>query len=188
MRILACLPAMAALLLTTLLSAGLEAQSSLIAVIKPNRSAAPNHTLGVPFDGKFDATNVSVAELVAAAYGGYLPLDPQHMAGLPPWAMSDRFDVAVRDDAAEPTEDREDDSAIFAAFAMVRTVLAERFGLRTHVTTRRAAVHCSPITRCGRQTRACGNRWRVRDTSSERTRTREAYTLTFSACSMIPGR
>jgi len=95
----------------------------------------------VPFEGKFTATNVSVTELIGAAYGGYLPLDPQHITGLPSWANRDRFDIEVRDDVAERTEDREDDSAIFAAFAMVRTMLEERFGLKTHFTTRPEPVY-----------------------------------------------
>lgn len=122
-------------------SQSLPAQSPLLAVIRPNRSGGPSQSLGVPLNGKFTATNVSVAALIGAAYGGYLPLEPQHITGLPPWANRDRFDVDVRDDAAEPTEDREDDSAIFAAFAMVRTMLAERFGLKTHVTTRPEPVY-----------------------------------------------
>jgi uncharacterized protein (TIGR03435 family) len=125
----------------TLSSQSLPPSSPLLAVIKQNRTGAPNQSLGVPFDGKFKATNVSVAELIGAAYGGYLPLDPQHITGLPPWATRDRFDVDLRDDAAEPTEDREDDSAIFAAFAMVRTMLGERFGLKTHFTTRPEPVY-----------------------------------------------
>jgi uncharacterized protein (TIGR03435 family) len=108
------------------------AAPDVLSVVKPNRSGGVNGMLGVPFDGKFEATNVTVLDLIAAAYGTVVPLDAGHISGLPPWATSERYDVQAKADDAPPTEDSEDDRAIVAAFAMVRSLLADRFGLRTH--------------------------------------------------------
>lgn len=115
-----------------LLVVSLGAASDVLSVIKPNRSGAPGERLGVPFDGRFNAMNVTVAALIGAAYGGTVPLDPLRISSLPGWATRDRFDVDARAAMPEFVEDSEDDAAIFAAFAMVRTMLAERFALRVH--------------------------------------------------------
>src|SRR4051812_43830683 len=127
---------MTRLLVPFVLVVSLAAVSEPLSVIKPNRSGAPGAQLGVPFGGRFTATNVSVFDLIAAAYGGSLPLEASQITGLPPWAKSERFDVEARDDAAAPTEDSEDDEAIGAAFAMVRAMLADRFHLRIRESSR----------------------------------------------------
>jgi len=125
------------------------ARADVISVIKPNRGGAANGQLGVPFAGKFRATNVTVAMLIGAAYGGVIPLGPARITGLPAWAKSDRFDVEAKADDAEPTEDSEDDRAIVTAFAMVRSMLAERFALRVHEVRRDAAIFALVATSRG---------------------------------------
>ena len=127
---------MTRLLAPFVLVVSLTGASDVLSVVKPNRSGALGAQLGVPFDGRFTATNVTVAALIAAAYGGTIPLDAQRMSGLPSWATRDRFDIEARVDRVEPSEDSEDDAAIFAAFAMVRTLLADRFALRVHEDSR----------------------------------------------------
>lgn len=112
-----------------------------LSVVKPHRDSASRSALAVPLNGMFRATNVTVMELIAAAYGGYLPLDAAHLLGLPSWAKTERFDVEARQEVTAPGEDRMDDDAVFAAFAMVRGVLAERFGVRAHEESRREAVY-----------------------------------------------
>jgi uncharacterized protein (TIGR03435 family) len=113
----------------------LGAASDVISVIKPSRSVGGGQ-LGVPFDGQFTATNVTVRDVIAAAYGGLLPLDADHILGLPTWALSQRFDFEARMPSTEPTRDAADDSAISAAFSMVRAMLEERFALRVHDASR----------------------------------------------------
>jgi hypothetical protein len=85
---------------------------AVISVIKPNRSGGIRSTLGVPLNGRFRATNVTAFELVAAAYGGVVPLDGDHVKGVPSWAKSERFDVEAKAEEAEPVEDSEEDSAL----------------------------------------------------------------------------
>jgi uncharacterized protein (TIGR03435 family) len=138
------------LLVVCLLAVGIAAPD-VISVIKPNRSGALNAQLGVPFEGKFTATNVSVADVIAAAHGGALPLDVAHITGLPPWARSERFDIEARSDGAPPTEDSEDDAAIHAAFALVRSMLADRFHLRAHDSSRQEPIYALTETRAGRR-------------------------------------
>jgi len=118
------------------LAVSLIGVSDVLSVVKLNRSDGLEAQLGVPFDGRFTATNVTVAALIAAAYGGTIPLDAQRLSGLPSWATRDRFDIEARVDGVEPTEDSEDDAAIFAAFAMVRALLVDRFALRVHEDSR----------------------------------------------------
>ena len=118
------------------LAVSLIGVSDVLSVVKLNRSGGLEAQLGVPFDGRFTATNVTVAALIAAAYGGTIPLDAQRLSGLPSWATRDRFDIEARVDGVEPTEDSEDDAAIFAAFAMVRALLVDRFALRVHEDSR----------------------------------------------------
>jgi uncharacterized protein (TIGR03435 family) len=110
----------------------LAAASDVLSVVKANRSGVTASQLGVPLAGRFSATNVTAADLIAAAYGGTVPLDSAHITGMPSWATRDRFDVEARAERFDPMEDSEDDSAIFLAFAMVRTMLADRFALRVH--------------------------------------------------------
>jgi uncharacterized protein (TIGR03435 family) len=104
----------------------------LISVIKPNRSGDTAARLGVPTGTRWSATNVALQSLVAAAYGSTLPLRDDRIVGLPAWARSERFDIQVRVDAEGLPEEPEGDEAVFAAFAVVRTILAERFALRAH--------------------------------------------------------
>jgi bla regulator protein blaR1 len=130
----------------------LSAAADVISVVKPNRSGGLGAQLGVPFAGRFTATNVTAAGLIAAAYGGLLPLDASRIEGLPAWASQQRFDIEVRAEDAEPTEDSEDDAAIAAAFAIVRTMLADRFALRVHDASRLGPVFV--LERTGRASAA----------------------------------
>ena len=115
--------------------------SDLLSVIKPSRSGGLGGQLGVPFDGRFVATNVTVFDVIAAAYGGYEPLDAGHISNVPAWAKSERFDIEARTENAAPTEDSPEDQSIAAAFAIVRTMLADRFALRVHDSARVESVY-----------------------------------------------
>jgi uncharacterized protein (TIGR03435 family) len=131
----------ASFVLGVCLIASVDGSSDVISVIKPNRSGAVAGTLGVPSAGRFGATNVTVAAVIAAAYGGLIPLDESHITGLPQWARADRFDLEARVAATEPSEDAADDAAIVAAFAMVRAMLAERVALKVHEATRNEPIY-----------------------------------------------
>lgn len=81
-----------------------------------------------PGTGRFDATNVSARILILNAHG----LRDFQLAGAPAWTESERFDVAGRT-AAPATRDE--------ISAMVRSLLADRFKLRTHRETREMPVY-----------------------------------------------
>ena len=58
---------MTRLLAPFLLVVSLGAAADVLSVVKPNRSDALRAQLAVPFDGRFTATNVTVAAVIAAA-------------------------------------------------------------------------------------------------------------------------
>src|SRR5262245_50754156 len=91
------LPRRMAGILLFLAIAPLAAQE-VLSVIKPNTSGQGGARLGVPVGNRFTASNVSVAVLIAAAYGGAFPLQESRIIGLPPWAARERFDVQARQD------------------------------------------------------------------------------------------
>ena len=150
---------MTRLLAPFLLVVSLGAAADVLSVVKPSRSEAAGARLAVPLDGRFTATNVTVAALIGAAFGGTVPLPATRISGLPAWATRERFDFEARDTQPEFVEDSDDDAAIAGAFAMVRTMLADRFALRLHEgsrvepvyalvrTTRRATPGLKPTTR-----------------------------------------
>ena len=112
-----------------------------VASVKVNSSGqAVMRLTAPPGTGRFEATNVSARLLILNAYG----LRDFQLAGAPSWTESERFDVAGRT-AASATRDE--------ISAMVRTLLAERFRLRSHRETREmpvyALVSATPDKRLG---------------------------------------
>jgi len=109
--------------------------------VKANTSRESVMRLTAPLGtGRFDATNASTRILILNAYG----LRDFQLAGAPPWTESERFDVAGRA-AAAATRDE--------ISAMLRTLLADRFRLRSHRETRElpiyALVAATPDKRLG---------------------------------------
>jgi uncharacterized protein (TIGR03435 family) len=110
------------------------------ASIKPNASALPGRRIGVP-GGRFAATNVTLKELIATAYGlpGLLPqaLLNYQISGGPSWIESDRFDVeaTAAGDVVRGTEGTRRKQL------MLRTLLAQRFNLALHHETKQMPVY-----------------------------------------------
>jgi uncharacterized protein (TIGR03435 family) len=78
---------------------------------------------------RYVATNLSVKDLLATAYA---PLPRARMVGGPSWINTDRFDiVATMDGTPSPPE----------IFAMIRSLLAERFRLAAHSEARDGDVY-----------------------------------------------
>jgi uncharacterized protein (TIGR03435 family) len=125
-----------------------------VASVKANSSGQAVMRLAAPpGTGRLDATNVTARLLILNAYG----LRDFQLAGAPPWTESERFDVAGRA-AASATRDE--------ISAMVRTLLAERFRLRTHRETRElpiyALVAAAPDKRLGPALKASAAETRTR--------------------------
>jgi hypothetical protein len=113
-------------------------------VVKPNKSGTPGSRFSVPLRGRLVASNVTISELIAAAHGGVFPLRDDQIVGGPGWLRVERFDVEAKLDAGDETKPDElfepaDDAVVSDAFALVRAVLAERFGLVVRRTRRQSA-------------------------------------------------
>src|SRR5476649_2311622 len=65
------------------------------ASVKPNKAGGP---FGIGFQpgGRFNATNVTLRMLIAAAYGTPQPLPTFEILGGSSWIDADRFDVAAK--------------------------------------------------------------------------------------------
>ncbi len=98
-----------------------------VASIKANHSGLSAVNFGMPGGGRFTATNAPLRELIRVAFNNvpdFLIVDA------PDWIRSERFDVNAR---AEESADRD------KLFAMIRTLLTDRFNLATHRETRDVA-------------------------------------------------
>jgi uncharacterized protein (TIGR03435 family) len=96
------------------------------ASIKPNTSGS-NGVDALSSSGQLRAINVSLMWLLGDAY----ELQDFQVVGAPPWAARDRFDVMARASGV--------DAALYRP--MLRTLLAERFGLVAHKDTRELPVY-----------------------------------------------
>ena len=84
--------------------------------------------------GRFSAGTTTLKRLIAEAF----EVKEYQIDGGPPWLTTDFFDITANAGAdATPADVK----------AMLRTLLAERFGLRTHSDTRQAPVYVLTIAR-----------------------------------------
>jgi uncharacterized protein (TIGR03435 family) len=115
-----------------------------VASIKPNRSGEQRSAFNTP-GNRYIATNVTLNELIAWAYGEAGPppeLRPDYqMSGGPSWKNTDRFDVdaiTANDVASEPVQSLQ---RIQLKMPMLQTLLAERFKLSVHHETREGSIY-----------------------------------------------
>lgn len=136
--ILPCL----ALLIATICSTRLRAQSSpgqsfVVISIKLNRSINSGTSLrdgthGMP--GHFGTTNLSLRDLIEWVYD----VKEGQIEGLPAWASSDKYDIDAKmdDAAAEQERSLPLDQEGKLIKTRVRSLLADRFGLKLHSETK----------------------------------------------------
>src|SRR5262245_9088466 len=103
-----------------------------VASIRPNKSGSNRVNLNPLPGGRFTAVNVSVMDLVAAAYGSGLPFPRSGILNAPAWMSRDRFDVIAKAEG-NPTVDE--------IARMLRPLLAERFHLSLHDETRERPIY-----------------------------------------------
>ena len=103
-----------------------------VASIKRNDSGREGGTLAPKPGGLLTATNLTLHNMISAAFGGDRPLMSFQMVGGPDWIVSTRFDVVAR--AEPPSIERN------GLIAMLRTLLEDRFALRTHRETRQLPI------------------------------------------------
>jgi uncharacterized protein (TIGR03435 family) len=87
--------------------------------------------------GMYQGIGVSVRRIIALAYA---PLPTSQIAGGPSWLFTDRFDVQAKFAGNPPREQVQQ---------MMRTMLADRFKLRTHIESRPAPVFALVVARQG---------------------------------------
>lgn len=107
-----------------------------VASIKPNRSAEQNATWRFDSGGRFAGENIPLKILITTAW----TLKESQLSGLPGWADSEKYDVQAKTEGTL-SEDQ--------TFAMLRTLLADRFKMTSHWVTRKQSVFALVIAKGG---------------------------------------
>jgi len=111
-----------------------------VASVKPNRSDELGAQLHLAPDGSFVARNEPLPALLEFAYG--YPHNRIH--GLPDWAFRERFDITAKSDAASPSSPEH-------IALMLRSLLDDRFTLRTRIEVRQIPVYELRLDRSDRR-------------------------------------
>ncbi len=115
-----------------------------VASVKPNTSGATGTQFGLPGGGRFTATNATARELVRMAYS----TQDYKLVGLPDWTSGERFDIEAM--AGKDITLTGDPGKPSPVFLMLRSLLAERFGLTLHAETRDMPVYVLSHARADR--------------------------------------
>lgn len=105
-----------------------------VASVKPNRSGAGLVRITAEPGGRLTAVNVSLGMLIRNAY----QRSDVEMSGGPAWMDGDRFDVV----ATAPVDVPQDQIR-----PMLRSLLANRFGLRVHEETRELPIYALAVAK-----------------------------------------
>jgi uncharacterized protein (TIGR03435 family) len=133
----------ACLLLSTTLfaqSANVPAPTFQVASILPNRSGGTTIGIRPIATGQLTAINVTLRALILRAYA----LHDSQLTGGPAWLGSDRFDVIAK--AEQPPQGGNRDVLL-----MLRRLLVDRFGLRTHTETHQLPSYVLRLDRADRR-------------------------------------
>jgi uncharacterized protein (TIGR03435 family) len=118
-----------------------------VASVKPNRTpAAVTRMQAAP--GRYSWTAATLKTLITVAHQRNA-FDQREVVGGPDWIDSERFDVEVQAPPGATLTDP--DGFPGPVFAMVRAVLADRFGLVTHNEVRERPVYALTTTRADRR-------------------------------------
>src|SRR5688572_11291882 len=110
-----------------------------VASVRSNRSAQTENSIQLLPNGRFVATNSTLRSLILRAY----KLHDSQLIGAPEWIDRERFDIDAR--AATPPPDGPE-----ALIPMLRTLLIERFALRSHIELRQLPAYVLTRAREGR--------------------------------------
>jgi uncharacterized protein (TIGR03435 family) len=112
-----------------------------VASVKPNRSGSLAISIDLPGPRRFTATNVPLDNLIRFAFN----VDDTRLTGGPGWINADRFDIVATSDRDIPTWTTAGPPEV--VLAMLRTLLAERFNLATHIESRELPVYALVMSR-----------------------------------------
>lgn len=93
-----------------------------VASVKPNLSGAPGASSSTPPAGTIAITNTQLKSLIVNSYR----VRPFQVVGAPSWTETERFDILAKPPAGATPDQLP---------AMMRELLATRFGLRAHMKT-----------------------------------------------------
>jgi uncharacterized protein (TIGR03435 family) len=113
-----------------------------VASIKPNTSEAKGGGAGIR-PGRFDATNATLLQLIAQAYGiqAFGSQDLQNrIVGGPKWISAERYNVSARTEQAVSRQ---------TTMLMAQTMLGERFQLKIHRETKEMPVYALVVGKDG---------------------------------------
>lgn len=99
-----------------------------VASLKPNKSGGGMIGIRFPGVGQFNVINMPLREMIRFSYD----LQPMQIEGGPDWTSTDRFDIVAKAEG-RPT--------MRQVHAMMRSLLVERFELRTHFETRELPIY-----------------------------------------------
>jgi uncharacterized protein (TIGR03435 family) len=108
-----------------------------VASVKPVAGGGSSFSIETQPGGTLRAENVSVRTLILDAFR----VQESQLVQLPTWAASERFTIAAR--AGRPASDAQ-------LWAMMRTLLEERFRLRVHTEERQGSVYFLELSRSDR--------------------------------------
>ena len=137
---------LAALLTVAIATAPAAAQTDprpafAVATIKKNTSGADARSMRLQPGGRIVVTNQPLRQLIVFAYS----LQPQQLAGGPPWLDTDRFDITAQAEGnISPTPPGGPPGP---AQLMMQRLLAERFGLVVHTESRELPVYALTVAR-----------------------------------------
>ena len=100
-----------------------------VASLKQNTSGAPDSNVRIQGGGRYAWTNVTLRQLIDMAYSSR-DANVDDVVGGPPWLASARWDVVAKTEDGVPVLDP--DGMPGPLFAMLRTLVEERFRLQTH--------------------------------------------------------
>jgi uncharacterized protein (TIGR03435 family) len=98
--------------------------------VKPNQSGSLGIQLDIPAPDRFTATNVPLRDLIRFAYD----VQDTRLVGGPDWIRSERFDVVAKSEQPFPAWGPA--GPPMPLLLMLRTLLADRFGVVVHPETR----------------------------------------------------
>ena len=103
-----------------------------VADIKPANPDFKEGMMSMQPGGRFTSRGTMVQTLLLRALGptGVLGVNPDAVAGIPKWAETARFDITAKTPADAPQVD------VLSVGPLLRTLLEERFGLKTHTEER----------------------------------------------------
>jgi uncharacterized protein (TIGR03435 family) len=127
-----------------------------VASIKPNKSDTALGTMGsartMMLNGGFIATNVTLMDLIRAAYGieGF-GLDDGRVVGAPSWTTSERYDVDAKIDrpVADALWKLKQEPRTLQSQQMLQALLAERFKLTVHRESKELPVYALSVAKNG---------------------------------------